>query len=545
MIGWLLIAAAAVPAPAGPKFEVTIPAGAVTGPVTGRVFVAVTPSNAAEPRLLISPRGAAIFAVDIEGRRAGEPIVLGDQADGYPVDLKDFPAGEYYVQALIHRYEQVHLADGRVLWLPMNDGTIEPFNVKSGNLVSEPVKVRIEPGVTIKLSAGRILTADPEPKDTEWIKHVRIQSAKLTAFWGRPIYLHATVLLPRGYDDHPAVRYPTVFAFGFGRSGPFFFTPDSTAVRRPGVINPATGLDTGFDFYRAWTGDGFPRMIAVTFEQSTPYFPDSYSVNSANNGPYGDAMVEEVIPELERRFRMIPAGYARHLEGASTNGWQSLALVLNHPDFFGGAWILQPDPIDFRRYGMVNIYEDANAFTMPTGPFTTLERPFQRNVEGQVVITMRQLSRFEATLGSKGRSGFQLEAWEAVYGPPGPDGYPKALWDKRTGVIDRGVATAMRDGGYDLLERTRRDWETLGPKICGKLHFTAGDMDDFYLNLAVYRYQEFLAASEKPHCEGDFRYGRPTKGHAWHAETFHALVVKMAEQIRAAAPAGAPTDWWH
>jgi hypothetical protein len=401
--------------------------------------------------------------------------------------------------------------------------------------------VRITNGDTIRIVADRVIPAAPGPADTEWVKHVRIQSEKLTRFWGRPIYIHATVLLPHGYAANPQTRYPTVFAFG--HSVPFSFNPDSTRFRSTGQINPVTGLDTGYDFYKEWISDDFPRVIAVTFQQSTPYFPDSYSVNSASNGPYGDAMVEEVIPFLERGFRMIGKPYARIVEGASTNGWQSLALQLRNPDFFGGAWILQPDPIDFTRYQLTDIYADENAFTMQRGDLT-VERPFRRTVEGQPVWTTRQLSMFEDVLGSRGRSGYQLEAWEAVYGPIGDDGYPKPLWNKQTGVIDRVVAEYMRDNGFDLRVFTERNWTSLGPKLAGKLHFFAGDMDDFYLNLAVYRFEEFLRTTTNPRSDATFTYGRPMKGHSWHAWTWAGMVRDIAEHVRSRAPAGEPALWW-
>jgi hypothetical protein len=386
------------------------------------------------------------------------------------------------------------------------------------------------------------MPASPSPGDTRWIRRVRIQSEKLTQFWGRPIYIHATVLLPRDYEENSTVRYPTIFAIG--HSVPFGFNPDSTRVRAIGQINPVTGLESGYDFYKAWIADDFPRVIAVTFEQSTPYFPDSYSVNSASNGPYGDAMVEEVIPFLEREFRMIGEPYARILEGASTNGWQSLALQLRNPDFFGGAWILQPDPIDFTRYQLTDIYSDSNAFVMDRGELT-VERPFRRTVEGQPVWSVRQLSMFEDVLGSRGRSGFQLEGWEAVYGPIGSDGYPVPLWDKRTGVIDRDVAHYMRDNGYDLRVYTERNWASLGPRLAGKLHFFAGDMDDFYLNVAVYRFEEFLRSTSNPVSDATFTYGRPMKGHSWHAWTWAGMVREIAQHVRDNAPAGGATDrWW-
>lgn len=256
-------------------------------------------------------------------------------------------------------------------------------------------------------------------------------------------------------------------------------------------------------------------------------------------------MIEEAIPALEKQFRIIPKAYARQLEGASTGGWQSLGLQLHYPDSFGGAWVLQPDPIDFRHYQLTNIYEDENAFNVPTGPFTSTERPFKRAVNGQVVWTTRELSRFEEVLGSKGRSDFQLEGWEAIYGPIGADGYPVPLWDKLTGKINHDVAHYMNEHGYDLLAYAEKNWAALGPKIVGKLHFFAGDMDDFYLNVAVYSFEEFLKNTKNPHYEADFTYGRPMKGHSWHSYTWAQYIGKMAEQVKRNAPSAEGTAQWN
>jgi len=412
----------------------------------------------------------------------------------------------------------------------MNDGQQETFAVAAGNLYSDVQRVQIADDATIRISITRVIPAASKPVDTEWVKHVRVESRKLTSFWGRPIYVNATVLLPRGYAASAQTRYPTVFTFG--HNIPFSFNPDSTRSRNLGQINAVTGLETGYDFYKSWNADGFPRFIAVSFEQQTPYFPDSYSINSANNGPYGDALVEEVIPQLEQQFRMIGKPYARLVEGASTGGWQSLALQLHHPDYFGGAWVLQPDPIDFRRYQLVNIYQDSNAFTLPLGSFNSTERPFRRTVEGQVVWSLRQMSLFEEVLGTRGRGSYQLMGWEAIYGPVGADGYPKPLWNKLTGQIDREVANYMRDNGYDLVEYTRRNWTALGPKLQGKLHFFAGDMDDFYLNLAVYQMEQLLNTTANPRSDAQFTYGRPMKGHSWHAFTWAEMIRQMEEHVQ-------------
>ena len=544
-LGATRAAAAQVLPGSPPRFEVTFAADAHRGPVTGRLVLFVAKTDQPEPRLALSLRGPAVFGVDLDQLRPDQPAIVDNSAVGYPARLSELPPGDYYVQAVINVYERVHRSDGHTIWVHMNDGTLEFFNNAAGNLYSDVQRVHIGGTAgrgTIRLAATHVMPRAARPIDTEWLKHVRIQSKKLTRFWGRPVFVNAIVLLPRGYAAHPDVRYPSIYTLGHGV--PFGFTTDSSEVREPGKINERTGLETGFDFYKTWRSDTFPRVIAITFEQQTPYFPDSYSVNSANNGPYGDAIMEEVIPYLEQRFRIIGKPYARLVEGASTGGWQALALQLRNPDFFGGAWVLQPDPIDFSRYLLTDIYQDSNAFFVASGQFTSVDHPFQRTTEGQPLFTTRQLSLFEEVLGTHGRSGYQLGAWEAVYGPVGADGYPKPLWDKRSGKIDHEVAAYMRDNGYDLRDYAQRNWPTLGPKIVGKLHFFSGDMDDFHLNLAVYRFQNFLASTTNPHYEAEFTYGRPMKGHSWHAWTWGGMVREMSEFIKSKAPSGEQPSAW-
>jgi hypothetical protein len=535
----LLCLAAADAYPQAPRFEVVIPAATRSGPLTGRLVLVVAKRGEPEPRLTISPSGPAMFAVDLEQLPPDRPAVIDGTSLGYPRPLSELAPGDYFVQAVINVYEEVRRADGHRIWVHMNDGRQEPFQIGAGNLYSDVQPIRIGPGITTRLTVNHVIPARPKPSDTEWVKRVPIQSKKLTEFWGRPVFVNATVLLPRGYAEQTSLRYPAVYTLG--HNVPFSFSTDSTRARGLGTINPVTGTETGFDFYRAWSSDSFPRVIAISFEQQTPYFPDSYSVNSANNGPYGDAIVQEVIPALEERFRIIRRPYARIVEGASTGGWQALALQLQHPDFFGGAWVLQPDPIDFRKNLLTNNYTDSSAFVVPVGPFGATERPFRRTTEGQVVWTMRQLSLFEEVLGTRGRSGYQLGAWEAVYGPTAADGYPKPLWNKLTGVIDREVATYWREHGFDLREYAQRNWSTLGPKLAGKLYFFTGDMDDFYLNLAVYQFEEFLKNTDSPRSNAEFTYGRPMKGHSWHAYPWAEFVRRVAAHVKKNTPAGEPS----
>jgi len=526
---------------AASKFQISYTAAAHSGPLTGRLILLLAKQAEPEPRMLISrPIGPAMFGLDLHELRAGDPVTIDGSAVGYPTGLTELPPGDYYAQALVNVYTQVHRADGHTLWLRVNDGTNESWvNTTPGNLYSEVQKVHVTATGTIRLQITKVIPAVPREADTEWVKHVSIQSRKLSEFWGRPVWIHATVLLPKGYAEHPEIKYPSVYTLGHGV--PFWFSTDP--AQATGKVDPRTGLDGGYDFYQSWVAERFPRFIAISLEQRTPYFLDAYSVNSANNGPYGDAVIQEVIPYLEQHFRIIGAPYARVVEGASTNGWQTLALLLRNPDFLGGAWILQPDPIDFRHYQQTDIYHDDNAFAVPSGPFTMTERPMRRTVAGQVVWTQRQMSRYEEVLGSHGRSEQQLEGWEAVYGPVGADGYPRPLWDKLTGKIDHEVADYMRDHGFDLREYAQRNWSTLGPKLIGKLHFSCGDMDDFYLNLGVYDFQEFLQGTSNPHYEGEFVFGRPMKGHMWHPATWSELARQMATYILQNAPAGSGNAW--
>ena len=498
------------------KFEVSFAAPAHDGPITGRIFVALAKKEAPAPLQQIGSWGgqAPFFGLDVDQLAPGRAAIVDASTPGYPArSLKDIPAGDYYVQALVNVYTRFPRSDGHTIWAHMDQWEGQHFTRSPGNLYSEVRKVHLNAaaGYDVRLELNQAIAPIQAPADTPWVKHIKIQSQMLTKFWGHPMYLGATVLLPKGYDEQPAERYPTIYSQGhFGLNPPFGFAP-------------------GNEFAKAWEAGDFPRMIAVTWQHPTPYFDDSYAVNSANNGPYGDALLQELLPYLEEHFRMIRAPYARLLTGGSTGGWESLALQLYHSDFFGGTWTFFPDPIDFRRWQLVNIYDDPNAFETPGYDYMVPERPMMRTAEGQMLQTVRQMSQLEDVLGSKGRSAQQFEAWEAVYGPVGEDGYPKPLFDKRTGKIDHEVARYMRDHGYDLSEYTKTNWPKIGPPLKGKLHLYCGDMDNFYLNLAVYLFEDLMKTKDST---ATFEYGRPMKGHGWHPMSNAELVKMMAEQVR-------------
>jgi hypothetical protein len=513
------------------KFEIAFPSSLHPEQITGRVFVMISRNNKREPRLQAGgwSNSVPFFGVDVEKHMPGETVTIDESVLGYPLkSLGEIPAGDYYVQGLVNIYTEFHRADGHVIWAHMDQWEGQRFNRSPGNLYSEVQKVHLDPsrGYTVKLSMDRQIPPVEIPEDTEWIKHIKFQSKLLSEFWGHPIFIGAIVLLPKGYDSHPDVYYPVHYIQGhFSLRPPYSFQKNSA-------------------FYKVWTADDFPRMIAVTFQHPCPYFDDSYAVNSANCGPFGDAILTELIPRIEENFRIIRKPYARVLSGGSTGGWEALALQILHPEFFGGAWSFFPDPVDFRYYQLTNIYKDENAFFIERG-WMKPERPMMRDGHGQVLVTLRQLSQLEAVLGSKCRSGQQLDAWNAVYGPIGKDGYPKLLWDKLTGEIDREVAEYLKER-YDLRYYLEKNWSRIGPHLTGKLHISCGDMDNFYLNEAVYELEAFLESTNDPYYAGSFQYGRPRKTHGWtpFQRNTGELEKAMAEHITQNAPPGEKTNLW-
>jgi hypothetical protein len=543
-------------------FKVSFPSTAHAGPITGRVFVIVTRTNEVDPRVqLLSEAAPPFFGKDVSALAADESAMIDGDTTGYPLHtLKDLPAGDYYVEALLNIYTEFRRSDGHTIWAH-NDWIGELPTLAPGNLHSEIQKMHLDPasGFMIRLSLDKVISTDEfsqskllsslaPARETEWIKTVKFQSPVLTKFWGQPMYLGATVLLPKGYESHPNARYPVVYNQGhFYQPIPWEFDPDPKK-ETPEAIEDGkrSGLGTGYEFYQAWNSDDFPRFIMVTFQHPCPYFDDSYAVNSPNCGPFGDAIMNELIPYVETHFRIIRQPFSRILEGGSTGGWESLALQVYYPTFFGGAWVFDPDPIDFRRFQLLDIYKDENAFEYRRpGAWISNPRPWSRTPEGQVRSTVEDVSHYEDMLGPNGRSDYQLDGWWAVFGPLGDDGYPVALWDMQSGKINRTAADYMRDHGFDLGDYVSTHWAQIGPDLVGKLHFFVGDMDSYYLNLAVYKMEEFLKATKNPYFQGSFEYGRPMKGHGWHPMTWADLLRQIAEQVRKNAPKEFDISMWN
>jgi hypothetical protein len=520
------------------RFEISFASSVHAEPITGRVYVAIardTPAAATPPQgrpgAITGPiqqagtTGAPLFAVNVEGLKPGATAVIDETAFGHPLQsLKDLPEGQYIVQAFVNVYTRFARADGHTVWLHMDQWEGQNWRRSPGNLYSAPLKVTIDPKskTPIRLVCDHVIPPITPPADTEHVKHIKFESRILSKWWGHPIHLGATILLPKDYDKHPEARYPVTYSQGhFG-------------VGAPG------GFGRGGDFDKVWLAEDTPRFLFVTFQHPSPYYDDSYAVNSENNGPYGDAIMQELIPAVEERFRVIREPWARKLSGGSTGGWEALALQVFHPDFFGGAWGSCPDPVDFRCHQIVNVYDDDNAYFVDRG-WTKVERPNQRRPDGSIVSMMKDENWFELVVGDKSRSGGQWDIWEATFSPVGADGYPQRIWDKRTGKIDHEVARHWKEH-YDLRYILERDWATLGPKLVGKLNVYVGDMDSYYLNNAVGLLEQFLQKTTNPPYQGSVSYAR-LRPHCWGPSSAELLKL-MTAHIEKYAPQGADLTSW-
>jgi len=356
------------------SFSLSFPAARSAQPLDGRVLLVLSTDPSDEPRNQINdtPKSQIVFGVTVDGLKPGQPVIIDDKAWGYPIrSLKDVPPGDYTVQAVLNKYETFHRSDGKVIKLHMDQGEGQHWNSSPGNLYSKPEKISAKPGGgVISISLDQEIPPIQVPPDTKYIRNIKIQSALLTKFWGRPMYLSAVVLVPEGFDDHPNARFPLIifhdhFVDGFDdfRTEP----PDPNLKPNHSDRFHLSGYnriqqEEAYKEYQKWISPGFPRVLIIKIQHANPYYDDSYAVNSANVGPYGDAIETELIPAIEKQFRGVGQGWARFVYGGSTGGWEALAVQIFYPDHYNGSFAACPDPIDFHAYAMVDLYKDDNAF---------------------------------------------------------------------------------------------------------------------------------------------------------------------------------------
>ena len=509
------------------KFEITYPEKFSENGYDGRLLLMISNNNNAEPRFQIndSHHTQIIFGIDVESWKSGETQIFDSNVYGYPIkSIGNLKEGEYYIQAFLHKYETFNLSTGYKVKLPKDQGEGQKWNISPKNLYSTPKKVKISKSGTIKLSLENEISSIEPIKDSKYIKHVKIKSEMLSKFWGRDMFLQANVLVPHNFNKNSKVKYPLMIFHGhFPNTFRGFRTEPPAAPKKDTIYNSRFGI-TGYkyiqekeayDLYKNWISDDFPRFIAIEIQHQNPYYDDSYAVNSANLGPYGDAITYELIPHVENLFNGVGEGWGRFLYGGSTGGWEALAVQVFYPSEYNGCFAACPDPIDFRAFTVVNIYEDENAYYHKSDYKKTL-RAGMRDGKGIIKSHLIDMNHREMVLGSKGRSGDQWDIWQAVFSPAGDDGYPKPIWDKKTGKIDKYVAEYWKEN-YDLSYILERDWNKIGNDLIGKLHIYCGDMDNYYLNNAVVLTEEFLESTKNPYYEGEVDYGNLAE-HCWNGD---------------------------
>jgi hypothetical protein len=435
--------------PSGQRFEVAFPKEMSAAPLDGHVLLLISNNDTKEPHFQISfmtAESQQVFGVDVDALAPGAPAVVDSATLGYPAEsLNDVPAGDYWVQAVLNIYETFQLGNGRTLKLPPDKGEGQHWAVKPGNLYSKPLKMHLDPrsGLTVRISlTEKMPSIADNPKGVDSLLG-----------WSGANEDHAIVDNAHqvlGTSHLSRRRHPSPRRMGRAsrralpadrRARPLRArSPRCDRLSHPAAhrqherrrlasckerLQALSGLDCGPP----------PRVIVLTIQHATPYFDDSYAVNSENVGPYGDAITQELIPYVEKQFRSIGQGWARAVYGGSTGGWESLASQVFYPDFYNGAWVFCPDVVDFRAYMTMNLYDDSNAFWIES-PYARVPRPSVRQPDGLILSTMEQMNRYEIVQGTHSRSGEQLDTWQAVFSSVGDDGYPKPIFNKRTGEID-------------------------------------------------------------------------------------------------------------
>lgn len=456
--------------------------------VSGRLFVFLSQRDRGEPM-----RGPSwfqpepFFAVDVRDVHPGETRRVDATADGYPDRLDKLPAGKYRAQAILD-HDFYHQNQGKGV----------------GNFYSEISEIEVKPDApaTVALVLDRVIAADAFP-ESAWVHEITLRSELLSTFFGREVLERAAVVLPDGYDANPHRRYPVVYEIpGFGGS---YWPPRSEREAAPKAAEGET------DFIRVY--------LSGDCKWGHHVYADS-----ATNGPRGAALVRELIPHIDGKYRTVPQASGRFVTGHSSGGWSSLWLQVNYPDTFGGCWSTSPDPVDFRDFQQVDLYAEPplSLYYDPQGAMRPIGR---RGTEP--FLWFVKFGRMDDVIGRGG----QLRSFEAVFSPLGADGLPQKLWNRETGQIDPAVAKTWEK--YDIRLILERNWRSLGPRLAGKLNIITGELDTFYLDGAVRKLQDSLAALGSDAVVEIL----PGQGHSLrNREIEHRIFREMSAKFRQAHP---------
>jgi len=464
------------------------------------------------------PQAVTTAAQDIPNLAPGETVDIDADTIAYPAGFSKLQDGAYLLQAVLdvrHMYAYDGRGEGDVT------SNVVPFSITSGAADIPAIELshtipatdpwaqpaRVPAAIRAAVLASR---AHAEP--------INFPSPALTKFWGRPIALRGWVLPPPGYDAQAATTYPTVYyTHGFGGS-------------YAGVLRPLAYIDA------AMRDKKLPPMIWVFLDQSSPTGTSEFA-DSVNNGPWGQALTGELIPDLEKHYRMDAKPAGRFLTGHSSGGWATLWLQVTYPAVFGGTWSTSPDPSDFHDFTNVDLYApNANMYKLADGNAVPLVR-----MHGKAVAFLQPVAQLEAVLGN---AGGQFSSFDWVFSPRAANGAPVPMFSRATGAVNPDVV-AYWQAHYDIAHKIAANWPTLRPDLDGKIHIAVGDADTFYLNGPAHRLQAVL---DELHARAEFRF-IPGRGHFDLYEKdkdpfglMKDMVWEMYAQARPASPLREPKE---
>jgi len=483
IIGGCSIIASAGSVRADLSFAVSFDPSVRSAPASGRLVVYMIKDGAlvegddpADGPFFENPQ--PMFGVDVHNVAPGAEIDVGAAAAGFPTTMEKLQPGVYRVQAVLDMKHEN-----------------SSWRREVGNLSSKVVTITVDASPArnhiVRLPLSETVTpADLAPAPREGVEFMQVRSELLSKFRGREVMLNAGIVLPADYDA--ARSYAAVYEVpGFGG--------DHTQVRDGLMLHHAPADSPAAQLAR--------NVFWIVLD---PEGPNGHTLfaDSANNGPVADALITELIPAIEKKYKLAAEPAARLLRGHSSGGWATLWLATHYPHVFGATWSSSPDPVDFRRFQLIDIYGPGNAYLRPSDLMVVDQRPMlertdrllpsYRDGRGAVRMTIAQENAMEEILGPDNTSAQQWDSWFAVFGPrPGKVGGAAgaqaaadaaavggaALWDAATGVLDHTIAEQYRE--FDIADPLRRNPAKYGPIFKQRVRLLVGDSDNYYLNEAV------------------------------------------------------------
>ena len=418
------------------RFNVSFSNTAFDQPFSGKLILYLSKDHREPMKAVVGFEQFPCFAIDVKNVQPGKTVLFDDNAISYPTILSGLERNEYYVQAVWDRN-----LDGRAI------------SESPGNIYSNPIKVKFtgDRKKTFSIQCDQVI---PEKvfRDTRFIKELKVHSALLSDFYHKPFTLAGVVALPAIYYDQPRKKFPLVVTVnGWGSD---YHNQSGDSISRGRV-------------------DTLPAIIVLLDGNCS--LGHSVYANSDNNGPWGDALVKEFIPELEKQYRCDGARFVR---GHSSGGWAALWLQTHYPSYFTACMASSPDPIDFRDFHKINLYESENMYYAKDSSLRPLAL-----VSGLPWMFQKQGWQMEHVI----YRGEQKHSYDAVFSGRGLDENPESICDPVTGAINKKVLAHWKN--YDISLYLKTNWNSIQKDLQGKIRVSVGEQDNFFLNGAVHVFE--------------------------------------------------------